>query len=144
MEPDISDLAGIQVTMTLEQLLRLVPRFREGIRRTLVGTTTMTAPAVQLTEVDQLVMDCECPSMEAIVGRQRFAGILIDGGCGINVISMATCWQLGIRRWEPCKFWLQMVNTSSVRPISMILDLEMVVQGHAFTISVVIMHLPVV
>jgi hypothetical protein len=30
-EPDISDLAGIQVTMTLEQLLRLVPRFRDGI-----------------------------------------------------------------------------------------------------------------
>jgi hypothetical protein len=31
VELDISDLAGIQVTMTLEHLLRLVPRFREGI-----------------------------------------------------------------------------------------------------------------
>jgi hypothetical protein len=39
-EPEISDLAGIQVTMTLEQLLRLVPRFRDGIRRTLEGTAT--------------------------------------------------------------------------------------------------------
>jgi K+-transporting ATPase c subunit len=39
-EPDISDLAGIQVTMTLEQLLRLVPRFRDGIRRTLEGTVS--------------------------------------------------------------------------------------------------------
>ena len=29
---NISDLAGIQITMTLEQLLRLVPRFHEGIR----------------------------------------------------------------------------------------------------------------
>jgi hypothetical protein len=28
---DISDLAGIQITMTLEQLLRLVPPFHEGI-----------------------------------------------------------------------------------------------------------------
>jgi hypothetical protein len=27
MELDISNLAGIQITMTLEQLLRLVPRF---------------------------------------------------------------------------------------------------------------------
>jgi hypothetical protein len=46
IKPDISDLAGIQVTMTLEQLLRLVPRFREGIRRTLAGTVTTPAPAV--------------------------------------------------------------------------------------------------
>jgi hypothetical protein len=67
-EPDISDLAGIQVTMTLEQLLRLVPIFREGIRRTLNGTAEMPAPAIQLTEVKERVIDCECPSMEAIIG----------------------------------------------------------------------------
>jgi hypothetical protein len=91
MEPDISDLAGIQIKMTLEQLLWLVPRFREGIRRTLEGTTTNSATAVHFTEVDHRVMNCECPNMEAIVGGQRIAGILIDGGLGVNVISMATC-----------------------------------------------------
>jgi hypothetical protein len=91
VDPDISDLAGIQVTMTLEQLLQLVPRFREGIRRTLGGTTPPSAPAVQLTEVDERIMDCECPSMEAIVGGQKVIGILIDGGSGVNVMSMATC-----------------------------------------------------
>jgi hypothetical protein len=78
MESDISDLAGIQVKMTLEQLLRLVPRFREGIRRTLEGTATTTAPAIQLTEVDERVMDCECPSMEAIVGGRKIAGIFMS------------------------------------------------------------------
>jgi hypothetical protein len=58
MEPDILDLAGIQITMSLEQLLRLVPRFREGICRTLEGTPmTTTAAAVQLTEVDHRIMD---------------------------------------------------------------------------------------
>jgi hypothetical protein len=141
-EPDISVLAGIQVTMKLEQLLRLVPRFREGLHRTLNGTVETTATAIQLTEVDERVMDCECPSMEAIVGGQKIAGILIDGGSGVNVISMATCRQLGITKWEPCKFWLLMANGSSVRSIGMIPDLEMVMQGHTFTISVVIMDLP--
>jgi hypothetical protein len=46
MEPDISNLDGIQVMMTLEQLLRLVPRFWEGIRHTLEGTATTTTPAL--------------------------------------------------------------------------------------------------
>jgi hypothetical protein len=78
------------------------------------GTVETPATTIQLTEVDEQVMDCECPSMEAIIGGQKIAGILIDGRSGVNVISMATCWQLGITQWEPCKFWLRMVNESSV------------------------------
>jgi hypothetical protein len=113
-DPDILDLAGIQVTMTLEQLLRLVPRFREGIRRTLEGTAPIPALAVQLTEVDERIMDCECPSMEAIVGGQKVTSIVIDKGSSVNVISMVTCRQLRITKWEPCKFWLRMANDSSV------------------------------
>jgi hypothetical protein len=35
-----------------------------------------------------------------------------------------------------------MANGSSVRPIGMISELEMVVQGHTFTILIVIMDLP--
>jgi hypothetical protein len=50
MEPYISDLAEIQVTMMLEQLLRLVPRFREGIRRTLEGAHFVNDVVLGLTQ----------------------------------------------------------------------------------------------
>jgi hypothetical protein len=139
---DISDLAGIQITMTLEQLLRLVPRFSEGIRRTLGGATHTPATTVQLTEVNPRVMDCDCPSIDAILGGQSVSKILIDGGSGVNVINLAVCRQLGIITWELCTFWLRMADGSSVRPVGIIPESEMVVQGHAFTISVVIMDLP--
>jgi hypothetical protein len=128
---DISDLASIQITMTLEQLFRLVPRFSDGIRCTLGGATQTKATMLQLTEVNPWVMDCDCPSLEAILGGQP-----------INVINLAICQQLGIIKWEPCTFWLRMTDGSSVRPIGIIPDLEMVVQGHAFTILIVIMDLP--
>jgi hypothetical protein len=62
------------------------------------------------------------------VGGQRIAGILIDDGLGVNIISMATCRRLGITRWELCTFCLCMADGSSVRPIGMIPDLEMVVR----------------
>jgi hypothetical protein len=84
--------------MTLEQLLRLVPRFRDRLCRTLEGTTTISATVVRLTEIDQRVMDYDCPNIDAIMGRQRIERILIDGGSGVNVISMATCWIIGITR----------------------------------------------
>jgi hypothetical protein len=104
IEPDISDLAGVQITMTLEQLLWLVPRFREGLHRTLKDTTTTSTTPVQLTELDQRIMDCNCPNIEAIVGGQRMAGILIDGGSDVNVISMATCRLLGITGGNRARF----------------------------------------
>jgi hypothetical protein len=87
-------------------------------------------------------MDCDYPSLEAILGGQPIQKILIDGRSGVNVINLAICRQLGIVKWEPCTFWLRMADDSSVQPVGIIPDLEMVVQGHVFTISVVIMDLP--
>jgi hypothetical protein len=52
--------------MTLEQLLRLVPRFHEGLCRTLEGTTMTSAAPVRLMKVDQRVMESYCPNIEAI------------------------------------------------------------------------------
>lgn len=71
LETDISDLACLQITMALEQLLRLVPRFYEGLCCTLEGTKTTSVAAVWLTEVDQRVIDCDCPNIEVLVGGQR-------------------------------------------------------------------------
>jgi hypothetical protein len=68
LESDILDLAGVQITTILEPILRLVPRFCEGLRCTLKGMTTTLAAPVRLTEVDQGVMDWDCPNIEEIVG----------------------------------------------------------------------------
>lgn len=55
LESDISDLARLQTTMTLEQLLRQVLRFREGLRRTLEGMTTTSAAPVRPTEIETAI-----------------------------------------------------------------------------------------
>jgi hypothetical protein len=68
------------------------------------GMVETPTPAIQLTKVDERVMDSECPSMEAIVGGQKVAGILIDGGSDVNVISMAICPQLGITKGSHASF----------------------------------------
>jgi hypothetical protein len=91
--------------MTLEQL-GLVPRFSDGIHRTLGGATQTPATTVQLTEVNPRVMDCDCPSLEAILGGQPVQKILIDGGSSVNVINLAIYRQRVITKREPCTFWL--------------------------------------
>ena len=71
------------------------------------------------------------------------AGIIIDGGSKVNVISKGTCDTLGIRDWEPCPFWLRMADTNSVRPTGLIRDLDVTIEGRAFGISAVVLQLNV-
>ena len=37
----------------------------------------------------------------------------------------------GIWEWESCPFWLGMADTSLVRPIGLILNLDITIGGHA-------------
>mgnify|MGYP000677476563 CR=1 FL=1 len=59
----------------------------------------------------------------------------------MNVINQRTCDTLGIREWEPCPFWLRMADTSSVRPIRLIENLEITIGGHVFRISAMVLQL---
>ena len=71
------------------------------------------------------------------------AGCIIDGGSGVNVISTKTCEHLGISELEACLFWLRMVDTRSVRPLSLIRKLGIIIDGHRFDITVVVLALNV-
>ena len=42
---------------------------------------------------------------------------------------------------EACPFWLRMVDTSIVRQLVLIRQLDIVIGGHSFQISVVVLHL---
>ena len=65
----------------------------------------------------------------------------MDGGSGVNVINKTTCDRLGITKWEACPFWLRMADTNTVRLIGLLRQLDVVLGGHNFQISAVILHL---
>ena len=87
------------------------------------------------------MVDTNSPTITAIVKGKELPGTIIDGGSGVNVISLRTCDALGIQEWEPCPFWLRMADTSSVRPTGLIRDLEVTIGGHTFRISAVVLQL---
>ena len=68
-------------------------------------------------------------------------GCVVDGGSGVNVISKATCTNLGITSWENCPFWLRMTDTRPVRPLGLLRKLSIVVEGQLFEISAVVLSL---
>ena len=86
-------------------------------------------------------MDSQNPSVKIIYRGRNLHGCIIDGGSGVDVISEATCQNLGLTQWEPCPFWLMMADTRSVRPIRLIHHLDFMLGGDMFTISAVVLRL---
>ena len=87
------------------------------------------------------MVDHNNPAIKLVLQGQEVAGCIIDGGSSVNVISAKTCEQLGISEWEACPFWRRMADTRSVRPLGLIRKLGIIIGGHRFEISVVVLAL---
>ena len=77
-------------------------------------------------------------SIKFIIKGQEVAGSIVDGGSGLNIINKQTCEQLKIK-WETCQFQLRMTNTSFVRLLGLIRYLDIIIGGHTFQISTVVL-----
>ena len=84
------------------------------------------------------VMDEHSLRIMVIIKGQEVSGIIIDGGSRVNVINKLACDRLGIK-WETCPFWLRMVDTSIARPLGLIRELNVIIGGHTFQISIVVL-----
>ena len=87
------------------------------------------------------IMDEQRPLIKVIIRRQEVAKTIADGGLGVNVINKTTCDKLGITKWDACPFWLRMVDTSTIRPLRLIRQLDVILVGHTFQLLTMVLHL---
>ena len=86
-------------------------------------------------------MDEQSPLINVIIRGQEVAETIVDCGSGVSVINTTRFDKLGITEWDACPFWLRMADTSTVRPIRLTRQLDVILGGHTFQISVVVLHL---
>ena len=75
-------------------------------------------------------MDEQNPSIKVIIHGQEIEGTIVDGGPRVNVINKATCDKLDITKWGACPFWIRMDAASTVRPLGLIKQLNVILRGH--------------
>ena len=83
------------------------------------------------------IIDHQNLAIKVLVHGTKIQECVVNGGSGVNVISKATCTNLGITSWENCPFWLRMVDTRSVRPLGFPRKLSIIIGGHLFENSAV-------
>ena len=93
---DLSEPTDCQITMMLEQLLRLVPRFRAGLTKAIQPAQVAEVQTTSA-EMGAKVIDPHCSGVDILVHGTKIMGALIDVGSGVNVITMETCQMLGPR-----------------------------------------------
>ena len=86
-------------------------------------------------------MDEQSPSIKVTIRGQEIARTIVDNGSGVNVINKTTCDKLRITKWDACPFWLRMNDTSRIRPLGLIRQLDVILGGHTFQISAVVLHM---
>ena len=141
-DPIWQALADCEITLTMEKLLRLVPRFRQVVENHIRGTAGLDVSAnFAESSTGPTIVDHHNPAIKLVLQGQEISGCIIDGGSGVNVINTNTCAQLGITGWEACPFWLRMADTRSVRPLGLIRKVGIIVGDHRINISAVVLSL---
>ena len=136
-----TELVGCQITMTLEQLLRLVPRFSEGLRRSLQPTKT-TEVNIASAKMGTNIIDPHCPMVDIITHGQKINVVLIDSGSGVKVITTETCERLELTDWPKCPFWLRMVDGNSVKLEVLLQNITIIIEGYSFQVFAVVLRAP--
>ena len=67
---ELTDLAGCQITMTLEKLLQLVSRFSEGLKKSLQPAPT-TEVRIASAKMGTNVIDPHCPEVDLLIHGQK-------------------------------------------------------------------------
>ena len=140
-DPIWEALADCPITLTMSKLLNLVPRFRQAMEARLQAPHKTIPTLFTETNLGPTIIDHRSPVIKVLVHGTEIQGCAIDGGSGVNVISKATCTTLGITSWENDPFWLRMADTRSVRPLGLLRKLSIVIGGHLFEISAVVLSL---
>ena len=89
-------------------------------------------------------MDEQSPSIKVTIRGQEIARTIVDNGSGVNVINNTTSDKLGITKSDACPFWLRMANTSTITPLGLIRQLDVILGGHTFQIFAMVLHMEVV
>ena len=103
-DPIWEALADCLITLTMRKLLNLVPRFWQAMESRLQMPHKVIPSLFTEPNHGPMVIDHQNPAIKVLVQGTKITGCVVDGSSDVNVISKATCNNLGITTWENCPF----------------------------------------
>lgn len=140
------ELLNTPMNFTLDQLLSLVPIFRDRF----YSATRKSKLLEVLKELEQNVgsyqinpddVDFTVPTVELEFDGQIFLDVLLDGGSGVNILSETKFLKLKNAKLEPTPFQVRMVDQRRVQLIGMLRGQLLKVHGLQFQANFVVLKM---
>jgi len=109
----VKDVGSQKADITIGQLVAMVPSARRELRK---GLSTPKIPKVP-TPLNAIIAERACdPIIDVQCNGSVLRGILVDGGAGINVMTIPAMKYLGLKIDKPALVTLKMTNKRVIRP----------------------------
>jgi hypothetical protein len=108
----VKDVGSQKANITIGQLVAMVPSVQRELRK---GLSTPKVPKVP-TPLNAIAAEHECdPIIDVQCNGSVLCGVLVDGGAGVNVMTIPTMRYLGLKIDRPASITLKMANKRVVR-----------------------------
>jgi len=108
----VKDVGLQKVDITIGQLVAMAPSARRELRK---GLSTPKVPKVP-TPLNAIAVERECdPIIDVQCNGSMLHGVLVDGGTGVNVMTILAMRYLGLKIDRPTSVTLKMANKRVVR-----------------------------
>ncbi len=109
----VKDVGSLKADITIGQLVAMVPSARRELKK---GLSTPKVPKVP-TPLNAIAAERECdPIIDVQCNGSVLRGVLVDGGAGVNVMTIPAMRYLRLKIDRPASVTLKMANKRVVRP----------------------------
>jgi hypothetical protein len=120
----VKDVGSQKADITIGQLVVMVSSAQRELRK---GLSTPKVPKVP-SPLNAIAAECECdPIIDVQCNGSVLCGVLVDGGAGVNVMTIPAMRYLGLKIDKPASVTLKMANKQVVRPEGVISNVTIIV-----------------
>ena len=140
------EMLNSTLNFTLDQLLSLVPMFRDRmysaiLKSRILGDIPLFEQSVCSALISPKDVDFHVPTVQLEFDDRKFASVFLDGGSGVNILAESEFLKMKNARLEPAPFQVRMADQSRVQPIGMLRKQSLIIQGLQFPVKFVILRM---
>ncbi|MCO5612765.1 hypothetical protein L7F22_067035 [Adiantum nelumboides] len=140
------EMLNSPLTFTLDQLLSLVPMFRDRMYSTILksrisGDRPLFEQSVCSALISPEDVDFQVPTVPLEFDSRKFSSVFLDGGSGVNILAESEFLKMKNARLEPAPFQVRMADQSRVQPIGILRKQSLIIQGLQFPVNFVVLRM---
>ncbi|MCO5600240.1 hypothetical protein L7F22_054350 [Adiantum nelumboides] len=140
------EMLNSPLTFTLDQLLSLVPMFRDRMYSTILksrisGDRPLFEQSVCSALISPEDVDFQVPTVSLEFDSRKFSSVFLDGGSGVNILAESEFLKMKNARLEPAPFQVRMADQSRVQPIGILRKQSLIIQGLQFPVNFVVLRM---